>query len=192
MSGCTTTRIPGAEAYQKSTYYSQHQPLPAQQLMPVEPLLRQKSGSLLNMPLLQHGLRMLRNRHRMWISKYISRQKAPMSMPRTKYRFQRCCFQLYCKNGILPGMQAAQIWRRDDEIPSRLLPMTSKRGTLKPMSGPATYQGQGCCSQCIIVNRVYVQKYSIFSVEIIYFFDFRLVVIFNSRMTNYRGQENVS
>jgi hypothetical protein len=41
-------------------------------------------------------------------------------------------------------MQAAQIWRSDDDMPKALFPMINRSGTINPMSGPATYQGQGC------------------------------------------------
>ena len=41
------------------------------------------------------------------------------------------------------GKQAAQTWRSDDEIPKDLLPINKSVGTVSPISGPATYQGQG-------------------------------------------------
>ncbi len=42
------------------------------------------------------------------------------------------------------GKQAAQICRSDEEIPNVLLPVISKSGTVRPISGPASHQGQGC------------------------------------------------
>ena len=41
-------------------------------------------------------------------------------------------------------MHAAQIWRKDELIPKALFPIINNIGTVKPMSGPAMYQGQGC------------------------------------------------
>ena len=41
-------------------------------------------------------------------------------------------------------MQAAQTCFSDEEMPNGLLPMNSNTGTIKPIKGPETYQGQGC------------------------------------------------
>ena len=41
------------------------------------------------------------------------------------------------------GMQAAQIWRREEEMPNRLFPTNSNAGTINPISGPDMYQGHG-------------------------------------------------
>jgi hypothetical protein len=50
---------------------------------------------------------------------------------------------LYLKKGILAGRQAAHIWRNDEEIPKILFPKINRAGTVRPMRGPATYQGHG-------------------------------------------------
>jgi hypothetical protein len=70
--------------------------------------------------------------------------KPPAIIPAAKNRFQASFFQLYRKKEILAGKQAAQICRREEEIPNVLLPSISKSGTVKPINGPATHQGQGC------------------------------------------------
>ena len=67
----------------------------------------------------------------------------PKNTPKTKIKFQISFFQSYLKNGISAGKQAAQTWRSDDEIPNDLLPISKRVGTVSPISGPATYQGQG-------------------------------------------------
>src|SRR5690606_24181984 len=67
-----------------------------------------------------------------------------------KTRFQASFFQSYLKKGIPAGKQAAQIWRRLDEMPKCLLPSSNKAGTMSPISGPATYQGQGRINASII------------------------------------------
>jgi len=46
-------------------------------------------------------------------------------------------------------MQAAHRCLRDEEIPKDLFPSKSKAGTVKPMSGPATYHGHGCLRESI-------------------------------------------
>jgi hypothetical protein len=67
----------------------------------------------------------------------------PINIPKTKNRFHNSFFQLYLKKGILAGKQAAHIWRNEDEIPNVLLPSINRTGTVRPISGPATYHGQG-------------------------------------------------
>jgi len=41
------------------------------------------------------------------------------------------------------GKQMAHKWRNEEEIPNVLLPNSNKAGTVKPISGPAIYHGQG-------------------------------------------------
>ena len=67
----------------------------------------------------------------------------PKNTPSTNTKFQISFFQSYLKNGILAGTHAAHTCRSDDEIPKDLLPMSKSVGTVRPISGPATYQGQG-------------------------------------------------
>ena len=54
-------------------------------------------------------------------------------------------------------MQAAQIWRSEDDMPNVLLPDINKAGTIKPIKGPATYQAQGCFKKSIM-NTYFVVK----------------------------------
>ena len=61
-----------------------------------------------------------------------------------KNKFHISFFHSYLKNGILAGIHAAHICLSDELIPKDLLPMIRSTGTVKPISGPATYQGQGC------------------------------------------------
>jgi hypothetical protein len=79
---------------------------------------------------------------------------APNNMPATKNKFQDSLRQLYLKKGMFAGMQAAQICRNDEDTPNALLPIISSNGTVSPINGPATYQGQGCLihSQNCMVN----------------------------------------
>src|SRR5690554_4166840 len=44
------------------------------------------------------------------------------------------------------------MWRRLDEIPSLLFPMSRSAGTVRPMIGPAMYQGQGFDKNSIALN----------------------------------------
>ena len=46
-------------------------------------------------------------------------------------------------------MQAAHTCRKDEEMPNDLLPSNNRAGTVSPIRGPATYQGQGCLIQSI-------------------------------------------
>lgn len=45
---------------------------------------------------------------------------------------------------MLEGKQAAQMWRREEEMPNVLFPSINNVGTVKPINAPATYQAQGC------------------------------------------------
>ena len=67
----------------------------------------------------------------------------PMRIPATKKRFHACFFQSYWKNEMFAGMHAAQMCRSEDEIPKCLFPISSNAGTVRPINGPAMYQGQG-------------------------------------------------
>ena len=69
--------------------------------------------------------------------------KAPTAIPPTKKRFQISFFQSYLKKAMSPGMHAAHKWRSELLMPNVLLPTSSRYGTVRPMSAPATYQGQG-------------------------------------------------
>src|SRR5690606_17861987 len=67
----------------------------------------------------------------------------PMRMPATKNRFQASLFQSYLKNGIFDGTQAEQMCLSEEEIPRCLFPSNNKAGTVRPITAPATYHGQG-------------------------------------------------
>ena len=64
-------------------------------------------------------------------------------------------FQSYLKKEILEGKTTAQICLSEDDIPNFLLPSRSNAGTVNPIKGPATYQGQGCFIHCIISIETY-------------------------------------
>jgi hypothetical protein len=64
-------------------------------------------------------------------------------MPLTKNKFHTSFFQSYLKKEILAGKQAAHTCRSEEEIPNDLLPVIKSVGTISPINGPATYQGQG-------------------------------------------------
>ena len=53
------------------------------------------------------------------------------------------------KNGIFAGKQDAHICLKEDDMPNVLFPKISKVGTMRPIKGPATYQGQGCLTSSI-------------------------------------------
>src|SRR5699024_1528512 len=77
--------------------------------------------------------------------------KPPSTAPPINTRFQPpAFFQSYWKNSILPGIQAAQVWRKLEDTPNCLPPISSRMGTINPMSGPATYHGHGCCKNSVI------------------------------------------
>ena len=69
--------------------------------------------------------------------------KPPIKSPAAKNRFHNCSFQLYFRKGTSPGKQIAHTWRKLLEMPSILFPASKRRGTVKPIIGPATYHGQG-------------------------------------------------
>ena len=59
----------------------------------------------------------------------------------------------------------AQICLKEEEIPNVLLPNNNKSGTVSPINGPATYQGQGCESHSIN--------------DILYYFYRKIIVKYN-------------
>src|SRR5690606_17057479 len=84
----------------------------------------------------------------------------PMNMPNTKNKFHTSFFQSYLKNGMLAGIHEAQTCRNDELMPNDLLPIIKSTGTVKPISGPATYQGQGCFINSIIfILLVFVNQF---------------------------------
>ena len=85
------------------------------------------------------------------LKKYVA-TKAPMIVPPAKNKFHASRFQLYLKNGMFAGKQAAHICRRLAEMPKCLFPVISKIGTINPMIKPDTYQGHGCFINSIIQN----------------------------------------
>src|SRR5690606_12000859 len=76
----------------------------------------------------------------------------PKKMPNTKNKFHTSFFQSYLKNGMLAGIHEAQMCRNDELMPNDLLPIIKSAGTVKPINGPATYQGQGCFINSIIFS----------------------------------------
>jgi hypothetical protein len=70
----------------------------------------------------------------------------PITMPATKNKFQISLFQLYLKNGILPGKHAAQICLNEEDTPNDLLPRIKSNGTINPIKGPPTNHGHGACN----------------------------------------------
>jgi len=90
-----------------------------------------------------------------WLAnKNCAAMNPPKTMPATKKRFQLSFFQSYLKNEILAGIHAAQMCLSDDEMPKVLLPMISRAGTTRPISGPATYQGQGWVIKSIVCKLI--------------------------------------
>ncbi len=81
----------------------------------------------------------------------------PIKIPKTNIKFQASFFQSYLKNEILAGKQAAQMCRSDDETPKDLFPINKSVGTVKPMSGPATYHGHGE----VIISNIILKEYGI-------------------------------
>src|SRR6187401_3515220 len=78
----------------------------------------------------------------------------PIRIPPTKNKFQTSRVHSYLKNGIFAGMHAAQMWRREDEIPNDLFPRINKIGTVSPISGPAIYHGQGFFKMSIMLCKL--------------------------------------
>src|SRR4030095_1103608 len=77
--------------------------------------------------------------------------KVPTRMPPAKKRLHTSFFQLYLKKEISAGKQAAQICRKLDERPKTLFPNNKSKGTISPINGPLTHQGQGCFKISIIL-----------------------------------------
>src|SRR5690606_21400410 len=80
----------------------------------------------------------------------------PKNMPNTKNKFHTSFFQSYLKNGMLAGIHEAQMCRNDELMPNDLLPIIKSTGTVKPISGPATYHAQGCLIISIILLYLFV------------------------------------
>jgi hypothetical protein len=70
-------------------------------------------------------------------------------IPATKNKFQLSFLQLYLKNEISAGKQAAQICLKEEDIPNDLFPRNRSNGTINPIKGPATYHGQGLCNHSV-------------------------------------------
>jgi hypothetical protein len=49
------------------------------------------------------------------------------------------------------GIQLAQICLKELDIPNDLLPIIKRVGTVSPIKGPATYQGQG-----FVINSIFL------------------------------------
>src|SRR5690606_22255450 len=79
-------------------------------------------------------------------------------MPPTKKRFQASFRQSYFRNGIPDGATAAHRCLKDEEIPKDLFPMSSKRGTVRPIKGPEMYQGQGLDNRSIMTFKLWVSN----------------------------------
>jgi hypothetical protein len=65
----------------------------------------------------------------------------------------------------LDGTHAAHTCLNEEEIPKVLFPKINKAGTINPINGPATYQGQGCLINSITVMLkyfIYVSKNAFF------------------------------
>src|SRR5215831_8687345 len=79
---------------------------------------------------------------------------APTKMPSRNVRFHEPSrFQSWLKNSMRHGANAAHKCLRLLEIPNGLLPRRSIAGTMRPMSGPATYQGSGCVNMRDVIRR---------------------------------------
>src|SRR5437868_6711588 len=91
--------------------------------------------------------------------------KEPITIPPAKNKFHASFFQSYLKKEILAGKQAAQICLRLDDMPKSLLPRINSNGTIKPINGPETYQGQGCLIISIIrlILQLKVNRYYLFN-----------------------------
>jgi len=61
-------------------------------------------------------------------------------------------------NEMFAGKQAAQICRKLEDTPSVLLPRIKRAGTINPIKGPVTYQGQ--CCRIISINSYLNYKHS--------------------------------
>lgn len=93
---------------------------------------------------------------------------------------------------MLAGIQAAQMCRSEEEIPNDLLPINKRVGTVRPMSGPATYQGHGLrmssmnCSMRDLLVMVIENK---IEMSHIYFVEYITVIIIRCSLfifTNYQ------
>src|SRR5919204_6416772 len=78
---------------------------------------------------------------------------APQKMPARNARFHDPVrFQSCLKKAIPHGAIAAQRCRKLPETPNDLLPTSSSAGTVRPISGPATYHGSGCGTVAVIIK----------------------------------------
>jgi hypothetical protein len=85
-------------------------------------------------------------------------RKPPRRIPATKKRFQISFVHSYLKKGILAGKQAAHIWRKEEEMPKALFPIINSTGTVNPISGPATYHGQGFLRSSNIYELLFLER----------------------------------
>ena len=86
------------------------------------------------------------------VVRYLFVKMPPNNTPATKNKLQISFFQLYLKNSIFPGIQAAQICLSDDEIPKVLFAINNDSGTINPIMGPETYHGHGCLINSIMTK----------------------------------------
>jgi hypothetical protein len=76
-------------------------------------------------------------------AKYWAARKEPSRTPTTNTRFHDSAFQSYFKKSKLLGTQAAHMCLNEELMPNVLFSKMRCSGTIKPMMGPATYQGHG-------------------------------------------------
>lgn len=74
----------------------------------------------------------------------------PSKRPTAKRIFHNLSFQLYLRNGMFAGKHIAHTCRNVLDIPSILLPKSRSAGTVRPIIGPAMYQGHGRRKRSII------------------------------------------
>src|SRR4051794_18121984 len=92
------------------------------------------------------------------VLKYFTAINPPITIPATKNKFHNSFFQLYLKNLMSEGMNAAHICLKFDEIPKLLLPNISSNGTTNPIRVPVIYHGHGCLINSIIYERFIFQN----------------------------------
>ena len=66
-----------------------------------------------------------------------------MSTPATKNEVPRFAFPIVLQESKLLGTTAAHMCRKDELMPKVRLRKIKCSGTISPMTGPATYHGQG-------------------------------------------------
>ena len=145
------TRVRGPEPDEEAADHHRRESLEGEKRGPREHFAWRQTGQIVQSELLQGSDRLRRQRAAMGGGARCHAAAAPAKMPHRNVRFHTPTrFQSYLKNSRPHGATAAHTCLKLLEIPNGLFPSSSNAGTMRPMSGPAMYQGSGCGNMSVM------------------------------------------